>query len=718
MASKECASASPFYDVSIDDTDIPSKLRHRSELFRPCLASLKHRCWLCEDVAAWNDVISSFGYELCEKRTGVLCLRTIPHARGFVYEQVRKAASTLSVLLKQHTCIDEVSFYYGEYFFLSTGCLVRHGSKTFPVRLGPSVRHVKICSGSAYCYSPFQVVDLRSLVTLETLMFDGVGMPTNVVYKVASTVCRNSATLREVVIENTRMLQENSDVLWRCLRRCVRLKSALLSYCVYFSGGVDGLVRLLRSSHTLERVMIPTLTKVNDMARVAEALGNSSSLRDIYVCAATLSMASVFRALEFHSTVKCLHLADYCILRSQGIYVASMLRSNTVLRTLIIERSTISASGAEEIAKGIKENSTLQCLEFLSSSVNVAVICCLCKALDQNKTLQKLKFDDFYASSSERASLAAILASNSCYDRVLLPLVDADVENILSLYTNVQFCPTELSLKNICDIPVVLFGELCEALASSTTVHTLKVHYKGHEPSKGNLFSEMLETNRSITCLELSQNPETTSYCLVTKVAAALVHNTTLQELNVSTGFQFDHHTALSFCRMLSWNQTLIKVIIRLSRGLPMKCLSLLATGVKKNKVLLEFGMKNPEIPFSGITYPIFTTLQQNHSRLNQAVEFVQRNSTDRQCAKAFEYLCKKPHFMAHVAKVAGQSMSEAYQNITSSVRYLCDNFFVIAGIVQHSVECYPGQGTQIDALNADCWNAIAQYLKVSDINA
>lgn len=654
----------------------------------------------------------------------MLCLRTIPHARGFLYQQVREAASTLSVLLKQHSCIDEVSFSYGEYFFSSTDSLagafglMRHGSKAFPVRPGPSVRHVKVVSCCAYWCSPLQIIDLRYLLTLETLVFDGVDMPTNVVSKIASAVCRNSATLREVAIENTRMLQENSDVLWRCLQRCVRLKSALLSYCVYFPGSVDGLVRLVRSSHTLEQVMVPTLTKAKHVAQVAEALGNSTSLRDIYVCAATLSMASVFMALEFHSTVKCLHLADYCILRSQGISVASMLRSNTVLQTLIIERGTISASGAEEIAKAIEQNSTLQCLEFLSSSVNVAVICCLCKALGQNKTLQKLKFDDFYATNSERASLAAILASNSCYDRVLLPLVGADVENILSLYANVQFCPTELSLKNICDISVVLFGHLCEALALSTTVRTLKVHYKGHEPSKGDLFSEMLEANRSVTSLELSQNPETTSYCLVTKVAAALVHNTTLQELDVSTGLQFYHHTALSFCRMLSWNQTLIKVIIRLSRGLPMKCLSLLATGVKKNKLLLEFGTKSPEIPFSGITYPIFTTLRQNHSRLNQAIEFVQHNSTDRQCAEAFECLCKKAHFMYHVAKVAGQSMSEAYRNITCSVRYLYDNFFVIAGIVQHSVECYPGQGTQIDTLNADCWHTIAQYLKVSDINA
>lgn len=83
------------------------KARYPSELSRPCQASSTQRCWLCEDVATWNDVISRFGYELWEKQTGMLCLRTIPHARGFVYEQVTQVSSTLSALLERHLCIDE-----------------------------------------------------------------------------------------------------------------------------------------------------------------------------------------------------------------------------------------------------------------------------------------------------------------------------------------------------------------------------------------------------------------------------------------------------------------------------------------------------------------------------------------------------------------------------------------------------------------------------------
>ncbi|KAL1419741.1 hypothetical protein MTO96_004664 [Rhipicephalus appendiculatus] len=395
-----------------------------------------------------------------------------------------------------------------------------------------------------------------------------------------------------------------------------------------------------------------------------------------------------------------------------------MLRSNKALRTLIIEHGSLSMCGAEELAKGIRENSTLQCLEFLSSSVGAAAICCLCKALDQNKTLKRLKFDKYYALNSERESLAAVLGSSSSYDRVLVPLVDADVKSILSHHTKVQLFPTELSVDNICDISSVLFQELCEALALSTTVKTLKVYYEGHEPVKGDLFSAMLKDNKSITSLEVYLHSNPASYCLAEKVAAALIHNRTLQELSVCfASLKLDRCTALSFCRMLSKNEALCKVFLKISHELCDRSLELLSTGVQNSEVLLEFGTGKVKIPINCTTYPMFKTLQQNNSRLNKAIMFVQHNK-DRHCAVAFEYLCRKPHFISYVAKVAGQSMSEAYQNIKSSQRYIFDNYFVIAGIVRHSVQCYPGQGTQIDALNADSWRAIAQYVKVSDVSA
>lgn len=645
----------------------------------------------------------------------MLCLRTIPHTREPSYDQlaaVGNASPTLSALLEWHSCIDEVNFTYNTPSRIYD--LAIKPSKL--IRLSRSVRHVTVSLRSSESCSPFQVVDVCSLATLETLVFEGFDISSDAGSKIASTLSRNAHTLRKVVIKCARMSLESSDLLWRSLQGCVRLKSASLSYTC-FPGNVDEFVCFVQSSQTLQRVMVPILTRARDVTQVVRALWMSTSLQEVYICdASILTMAPVFTALRFHSRIKFLHLVKYTIFRIQGTSVASMLRSNKVLQTLIIERGSLSICGAEELARGIRDNSTLQCLEFLSSSISTAAICCLCKALDHNKTLKRLKFDKYYASNSERASLAAVLESSSSYDRVLIPLADADMKSILSHHTKAQLFLTELSLDNICDISSVLLKELCEILAVSFTVKTLKVYYGGHERDKIDLFSAMLKDNKSITSLEISLHSHLGCCHLAEKVTAALIHNTTLQELNVCFACKcFSSLTAKFFCHMLSKNQALCKVFIKIFHQLSNESLELLSTGVQHSKVLLEFGTGEVKIPLSCITYPMFRTLQQNNSRLNKAIMFVQ-HSRNRQCAIAFEYLCRKPHFVSYVAKATGQSMSEATQNIRSAQHYLFDNYFVIAGIVRHSVQCYPGQGTQIDALNADIWRVIAQYVKLSDI--
>lgn len=691
---------------------------------RTCQATEEQRCWLCEDATSWNEVLHSFGYELWEKRPGVLCLRTLPRADDYnLFREARLAASIVTTLLKTHNCIAAVDVVYVEQhvggphrFDMQGG---PHGCfRPFSVRLNSKVRHFRAAKNPLGYEDPCHLFDTRAVKCLKTLEFNGVDMPTEQVSELVATLRRNSATVEDVMIVATRMSQKDSDRLWLCLRRCVRLKSASLTYHIDDPKSVAAVVKLLNGCKSLEKVKIPELAKQGHVVQIAHALAKNTCVRDIYLNAPGLSLAPVLVALESNETLQHLHVLRYDVVGAKGAVLASMLSRNTGLRSLVLEGGCIATSGAEALADALRKNKTLESLYF-QTSVGYGAIACLCKAFDVNKTLQRLKIEESSGPREQRAQLAAVLAQNKCYDRVGVPLLAADVSHLVSFLVDPATRLTELSLGNICDIAVDLLEDLCETIGSNTTVRTLKAVYRGHSPAKGDLLSEMLEVNTSITRLHLVIVPCSTTYhpamyCLAARVAGALVRNVTVQELALLINGRLHRQTAQSFRRLLLWNETLTKMVITSPFYVPGKWLPPVLKAVEESKMLLEFRVSGSTLPGTA-TYPVYRTLRRNQSRLNRAIEFVQ-GIRNRRCARAFEFLCEKAHFLSRLAEATGQTEAEAQREIVSAKHYLSDNYLTVAGVVQYSVDCYPACCTQIDALSVECWRVITRYLKVSDV--
>lgn len=693
---------------------------------RPCLATEEQRCWLCEDATTWNEVLHSFGYELWEKRPGVLCLRTLPRAEDYnLFREARLAASIVTTLLKMHECIDGVDAVYVEQHVGGPYRFDMHGGphgcfRPFPVRLNSKVRHFRAVKNPLGYEDPCHLFDTRPAKCLKSLEFNGVDMPTEQVSQLVATLRRNSATVEDVIIAATRMTQKDSDRLWRCLRRCVRLKSASLTYHVDDPTSVAAVVKLVKCSKSLEKVKIPELAKQCHVVHVADALATSTTVRDVYLNAPGLSLDPVLVALESNATLQHLHILRYDIVGAKGVALASMLSRNTGLRTLVLEGGCVTTSGAGALAGSLMENTTLQFLHF-RASVGYAAIGCLCRAFSVNKTLQRLKIEETSGPREQRVQLAAVLAETKCYDRVSVPFHAVDILHLLAFLADPTTRLTELSLGNICDMPVDILEDFCERIASNTMIRTFKAVYRGHCPAKGDLLSEMLEVNTTITRLHLVIVPCSTTYhpamyCLAARVAGALVRNTTVQELGLLINGRLHRQTAQSFRRLLCWNETLTKVVITSPFYVPGKWLPPVLKGVEENKVLLELRISSCTMQ-SRALYPVFMTLRQNQSRLNRAIEFVQ-GFRNRQCAEAFEYLCEKAHFSSRLAETSGQTEAKARREILSAKHYLSDNYLTVTGVVQFSVRCYPACSTQIDALSVDCWRIITRYLKVSDVHA
>ncbi|KAL1470007.1 hypothetical protein MTO96_040727 [Rhipicephalus appendiculatus] len=138
------------------------------------------------------------------------------------------------------------------------------------------------------------------------------------------------------------------------------------------------------------------------------------------------------------------------------------------------------------------------------------------------------------------------------------------------------------------------------------------------------------------------------------------------------------------------------------------------AHGMSSNRLIVDFkcwaGNRTHVPP------DIFDTVRRNKAALNRAVEFVLQRREDRHSAECFELFSGRPCLTSHLSEVAGMSDDEARREEAAAELRLREKYFVLTGIVRRSVICLRDDVTRIDALNPDCWRAIARYLRITDV--
>ncbi|KAH9366799.1 hypothetical protein HPB48_014428 [Haemaphysalis longicornis] len=114
--------------------------------------------------------------------------------------------------------------------------------------------------------------------------------------------------------------------------------------------------------------------------------------------------------------------------------------------------------------------------------------------------------------------------------------------------------------------------------------------------------------------------------------------------------------------------------------------------------------------------FDVCKTITRNLGLLNDAARFVTRADVSKRCALAFETLATAPSFREHLGKVTGKSETECELAVRAAAGFLADNFFVITGVVQRSLSCHPGEGTQLDELKGENLGVVTRRLRVSDV--
>ncbi|KAH9382994.1 hypothetical protein HPB48_023631 [Haemaphysalis longicornis] len=663
----------------------------------------EHRCWLCTELTPWNQAMHELAFELVEPRPGKLCLRSIRRDDGDIDihpATLAKASFLVSWLLQHHRCIDKIKI----------ACNVCSGFRKkeapFPIRLRPAsgtdsrrtIRDLEVQSDASSRYSDV-VLARHSIYELEDL--DAVGGLERLTLELLEVE-------PAVVAELARLLQRNASSIKSC-------ESLTLSsrWCSHLPS-MKPVARLLHSSTALKELSIDPVANVTQISAIAKELETNTSLAklDLRMAGSQCPLAAVFTALQVNTTLRELSVADFHFSRECEQALSLLLQKNTGLRLLFIRDAYVTDSSLHMLAAALTRNTTLESLH-LASKLHIDAIAEICKALLINKTLKKLQFTGFICPQASRADLARQLAQDDCYDRVKLVWTEPDLPGLTAALTSSVAGFEELRLPDICSLSEAGLKQLFDALASNECVRTLSINIRGDPGEKGTALCKMLKVNRSIECLYLAINEDTCSF--VEEVFYALAENASITKvvLRMDVVCRLETGTALSY--FLAHNKTANKFFVGFQTHLPAKFVDVFSQGMVHNKTIVKFGLL---LNSYGINagFQLYEAVRRNRGALNRAVDFVLSPSLDRRCAEGFELFAGTSCLLKQLKKVSGRTEKEALLAIAAAEHYLLDNFLLITGIVRHSLKCHPAEGTQVDALNKHCWQAIARHLKVADV--
>ncbi|KAH7944316.1 hypothetical protein HPB52_018229 [Rhipicephalus sanguineus] len=672
---------------------------------RACSAAVPgERCWLSGELTSWNRVLNSLEYELVETRPGSARLQKADcddcDSDKSVKDVAREAAVLISWLLEHHLCIEELSLYYPR----------GYGHKAppvpFPIRVRPSVGDL------------FELEGLDTVRGIEKLKVVSSKVTFKFAAQLESLLRRNASTLKAVKITKAR-LPRNVDYALRCLVNCESL-----TLCPYYDWGrrapsLVSVAQLLRTTSALKNlsILICPIKRKKQLTTIAEAVKVNTSLTKLSVSSMEINFSPepIFVALEANKTLKELQLQECNIGVFSGLALAKALWKNTSLRSLRITESAISADSMQLLAAVLRVNSTLEEIELSSrESLHYSGISVLCSSLAKNNTLKKLTLGKFRATRQEREALAQTLTTNDSYGRVQMSWAKPDINGLWNALISATACPEEVRLREIPSLPKEALELLFNAIASSERVRAFRALWEGNVQAKGAAFCEMLKSNRSIRILDIFIG--TGNANLVHDVFHALAENEGITKVMIGLDALESDEAATDISYFLARNKTATSFYLTTVRhSLYEEFVEEFSKGMWQNRLIVDFKLNKNLICDEG-SFTVFEAVRRNKAALNRAVDFILRHKADRECAEAFELFSKTPLLVSQAVKVTEKTEGEVLADVVSAANFLTDNYLTITGIVKNSVECHSAEGTQIAALNKDCWRAICRHLKVADV--
>ncbi|XP_077544797.1 uncharacterized protein LOC144157966 [Haemaphysalis longicornis] len=677
-----------------------------------CTDAAGRTCWLCRNTTPWNRLLAPLSLELAMSGPGELALRSINVDNKDLEDDNARydGVFVFSWLPKQHRCVQTICLQHN---FIS-----QIPAYSLKLALGSSanLRHLKLQGGSKLFKADRKVSEgLESLATLASCEFLKLDVTPVLASSIAALLRRNKGHLVKVGFEDNELSQRSTATLLSALIGCKALTELSFDRNVLNRRNVKAMGRVVRAARLLKKLSLRWSRgwRLGDYCGpIAAALKDHTSLEELRLTVYQTPLVPVFEALETNTTLRHLDLFRCFMLAPNITGLANLLRRNKALRGVELRRCHVYNAEAAELANAIVENSTLETLDMSGNEVGIQGVAAFCAALEKNKTLKTVFLGMSKATEGERRGLADLLNRSECYGRVVVPWANPDLPPLTMALSLAPQSPSVLRLRILRELSTALVCELFYALGSNTTVKRLEVVGLYHKYDEADALCQALTTNQSIKTLEVDVNGCQESF--VSSISKALIRNAVVTELIIYSR-DIELCSSQYLAGMLTQNKTLTTIVLHCG-CLRIGPLNVLSQGMAQNRVVTSFATVEAPLPRNRAAFRLNQAVRRNTTLLNMAAQFVLQADVTKHCAQAFETLRWTSSLVSQVAKVSGQSEQEAAAAVDLADGFIRSRFLFVTGVVKDAVRCFPGTGTQADALNDDCWQAIAEYLKVSDV--
>ncbi|XP_077513897.1 uncharacterized protein LOC144124857 [Amblyomma americanum] len=696
---------------------------------RSCSADAFSDCWLIDQLASWNKALRPTRLVLTEFEPGKLCLRSYDDGddygaryRGGGNEN--DGAFLMAWLPRQHQCIHEVLVYDRTHFerlsFVSS----------FIVGPAPNLRRVVVQpryrldpeSGFLEAFGPPQC--------LRELDLTNVNVSDVLAPKVAEVLRGNAPTLRGVILVGNQLSPESAGTLLLALVGCEGLKNLTLQDSTR-SSACDAMAEVFRSSRVIQKLCLVGLCKAGMSCKHL----NYSFASGRRICLRCLN--DLFAALEGVLSFQHLTLEATSIGDTMGEALAQFLIKHHPLQTLSLLNCSFDIRGATHIAKALSTNRTLEHLNLRNCSLEAEIVSKLCSSLPANTTLKSFVLPEISSTARimQETNPTLELLKLESPGRVQFSLfvhlpsfVSPALAQALGCAAKVKICHWGF----VGDVLCAVYA----SLALNRSLRSLHIDYMGggtadDGTTPGALISALSSALKACGRFQsfhldlhraYDESEETGS--LLVEVFAALTQNPCLRKFSLVTS-RLTLKMAQSLSVMVAQcKRSLVELNIASIDSISDPVVGVLLKMITNNVFLSRISVRcSAWDDVVRISAAMDDAKESNQALLNKAARFVMSLdggpavSAEHHCAAAFDELCGTASLREHLMALSAKSEQQVSLDVKRARCYLQENYMVFAGIVQVAVVCEAGDGTmQLDALNADCWRAIAQYLKLGDV--
>lgn len=679
---------------------------------RACTDGANGDCWLSSNLTPWNKFLEPLCLELIELEPGMLCLRSI-NVEGRYHpcvEALYDGAYIFTWLPKQHACVQMIH--------LQESIIFRKPAYALKLALGESarLRHLALKGGYSTAFSERDLSEgMKPLTALESFEFTKLDLASHqLASDVAALLRRNGDHLAKVTFERNTLSHRSTTTLLAALAKCEALAQLSFDHNELNKANIAAMAAVVRSCKHLKKLCLRySFDEDGHIGPIAEALQSNVSIVELKLHACDAPLQLLFNALETNATIRLLDVDSCALSAISTVSLAEALRRNKVLRSVALQHCSMDDTGAVVLGSAIVDNVALETLDLLHNRIAIRGVTHFCQGLRKNSTLRRVAFGPFGASVQERRELAHLLNQYECYGRIELSWADVDLAPLTIALALDSQSPLELDLGDTNELSSSLVCALFETLASNAMVRTLRVEARHYESLKAQALCKALISNKSIKSLELNVGINSFEGSLLVDVCKALLVNTTVTELTIYTR-EIGLRSSKWFAKVLTQNRTLTTIDLH-CRHFDTKRLEMISRGMIENRVVTSFTFGNSLLR-NRSAFRLHEALRRNIGLLNMAVKFVMQTNLTKHCAQAFEMLHGTPSLVSQVSKLCGKTERDAVAALDAADKYIHSHYLFVTGVVRFSVKCYPSAQTQADALNDYCWQAIAEFLKVSDV--